>query len=176
MKHFIFCIIVIFCTTIGCSTIQCQANKQSPIVRIDIVSLSFDVTTRGALTFDHLLKSGDFRSILTDKLFLDSLDEQLHYLQAVSFDGYTIDHRVACIIFRENGQTDKLGLGKMYFTFNGKYYQQDNKIFLLIANRLPEDQRKVIYEYVRKKEEIEQQKANGTYKEKTEDWEKEQDE
>lgn len=174
MKYFIFCVIVILCTTIDYHTIQCQ-DKQSSIVRIDIVSLSFDATTRGALTFEHLLKSGDFRYTFTDKLFLDSLDESLHHLQAVSFDGYTIDHRVACIILREDGQIDKLGLGKMYFTFNGKYYQQDDKIFLLVANRLPEDQRKVIYEYVRKKKEIEQQKANGTYKENIEDWEKEQE-
>ena len=171
-------IMVFLCTAIECHSLYGQANQQNGITRMDIVSLSYDVSTRGAVTFDRLLtwteKGGAFRGMFTDHPFLDSIDKQLHQLQPVAFDGYTVDHRIACVIIRENGQVDKLGISNLYFTFNGKYYQQNDNLLLLIADRLPENQKEVIYKFVHRQQEVQRQKANGTYKEEIEDWEKEE--
>jgi hypothetical protein len=180
MKLFIFYIVAILCTSIGCESLRGQEKNPNSIVRMDIVSLNFRVSTRIAITFDHLLewteKDGAFRAIFTEKNFLDSVDERLQQLQMVTFDASHENHRIACIVVRQNGQIDKLGITGLNIVLNGKSYQWDNSLLLLIANRLPEDQRKVIYRYVSKKEEIQRQKEAGTYKEEVEDWEEEQGE
>lgn len=170
---------VVLWTTISCDKLQGQNNYQNPIVRIDIVSLRLDIQTRGAQTFDDLLTWTDehyiFRSLFTNKPFLDSIDIQLQHLQTTTFDASGESHYIACIILRENGEVDKLGFTRLNITFNGKSFERDDNLLLLIAAHLPESHRNIIYESVRRRKEIQHQKETGTYKETIEDWEKEQE-
>lgn len=177
MKYFIF-YMTLALSLMSCKGLQGKGYNTNAIVKVEIVSLRFDVRTRAIWSFEQLWSSRSdnvVRETVEDNVFFDTLDRHLQHLQKVTTGKYSVHHCIACKIFREDGKVDRLGISGLYTILNNKYYQVDDRLYLLIADKLPEDHKQKIYEFVRRKEERELQKQNGTYKEELEDWEKETD-
>jgi hypothetical protein len=175
MRLSIFYIIATLVITTSCGNLQGQeqSSNANAIVKIELVSMNFNVHTRSNWSWTQLwtTRSGNdiFRTTITEPIFLDSLTAYVEQITSQRPTTESLDTRVACLLYRKNGITDSLGMDRFGIELNGKQYPISRPLLLLIAERLAEGHRKAIKKSIEVQEKMTKEDRERILKE-SEKW------
>lgn len=118
--------------------------SSSAIRKVELASLRFDTVSSVRWTFEQVWsaapESGVVRAVIVEKNVLESIDRELK--ATVERQQNTADRglntRLACVVYREDGTTDKLSFDHSSVRYNTAAYELPASLLLLFADYLPE--------------------------------------
>lgn len=146
------------------SLVLCSSNGkeavQGNLVKIQIVSMRLDIATRSTLSFkqlwNHERDEDSFDTTLVEPSVLRAIDFELQQLQQSQPDTAfrKINTRIACLLYRSNGDVDSLSFSQGHVQYNGIIYEAHRPLYMLIADQLPTDHKELVVRYLNARDRI----------------------
>jgi hypothetical protein len=129
---------------------SCSSNKvQSMEDEMKIISIPWSIITRVPITEESIWTITESDTItINDEVYINDVLSKLSKLkEANEYNG--IDVRVSVVISTFNDKIDTLSFGKnKIIKWNDIYYEWKDSLFLKIVNKLSNDHKKNIDEYL----------------------------